>query len=106
MNRKHVDNLQSGGSVETLQMQHNAQIFTKTASYRGTIVAIKLLRIDPKRYPKLELSRSLLMEFKKLKDLQHDHITRFAGAVVDCPHYCIVSEYCPKGEHSDNKLHV
>lgn len=46
-------------------MQHNAQIFTKTASYRGTMVAMKMLRIDPKRYPKLELSRSLLMEFKK-----------------------------------------
>ncbi|KAI6203554.1 Guanylate cyclase [Aphelenchoides besseyi] len=93
--------MKSGGSVETIQMQNNAQIFTRTASYRGTMVAIKMLRIDPKRYPKLELSRTLLMEFKKMKDLQHDHITRFAGACVDPPHYCIVTEYCPKGSLED-----
>jgi hypothetical protein len=93
--------MKSGGSVETIQMQNNAQIFTQTASYKGTMVAIKMLRIDPKRYPKLELSRKLLMEFKKMKDLQHDHITRFAGACVDQPHCCIVTEYCPKGSLED-----
>lgn len=49
----------------------------------------------------MELSRSLLMEFKRMKDLQHDHITRFAGACVDAPHYCIVTEYCPKGSLED-----
>ncbi|KAI6182296.1 Guanylate cyclase [Aphelenchoides bicaudatus] len=93
--------MKSGGSVETIQMQNNAQIFTKTASYKGTMVAIKMLRIDPKRYPKLELSRKLLMEFKKMKDLQHDHITRFSGACVDQPNVCIVTEYCPKGSLED-----
>jgi serine/threonine protein kinase len=65
------------------------------------MVAIKMLRIDPKRYPKLELPRKLLMEFKKMKDLQHDHITRFAGACVDQPNVCIVTEYCPKGSLED-----
>jgi len=84
--------IKSGGSVETIQMQNNAQIFTKTAFYKGTMVAIKMLSIDPKKYPKLELSRTMLMEFKRMKDLQHDHITRFAGACVDSPHYCIVTE--------------
>ncbi|CAG9538623.1 unnamed protein product [Cercopithifilaria johnstoni] len=91
----------SGGSVETIQMQNNAQIYTKTANYKGTIVAIKNLNIDPKKYPKLDLTRSMLMEFKRIKDLQHDHITRFAGACVDCPHYCLVQEYCPKGSLED-----
>uniref|UniRef100_A0A914S5I0 guanylate cyclase n=1 Tax=Parascaris equorum TaxID=6256 RepID=A0A914S5I0_PAREQ len=67
----------------------------------GTIVAVKKLNIDPKKYPKLELSRALLMEFKRMKDLQHDHITRFTGACVDCPHYCLVQEYCPKGSLED-----
>lgn len=65
------------------------------------MVAIKNLSIDSKKFPKLELSRSLLMEFKRMKDLQHDHITRFAGACVDPPHYCIVTEYCPKGSLED-----
>ncbi|EJD74806.1 RGC/RGC protein kinase [Loa loa] len=91
----------SGGSVETIQMQNNAQIYTKTANYKGTIVAVKNLNIDPKKYPKLDLTRSMLMEFKRIKDLQHDHITRFTGACVDCPHYCLVQEYCPKGSLED-----
>ncbi|KAK6105631.1 Adenylate and Guanylate cyclase catalytic domain family protein [Brugia pahangi] len=91
----------SGGSVETIQMQNNVQIYTKTANYKGTIVAVKNLNIDPKKYPKLDLTRSMLMEFKRIKDLQHDHITRFTGACVDCPHYCLVQEYCPKGSLED-----
>ncbi|VDK64773.1 unnamed protein product [Onchocerca ochengi] len=91
----------SEGSVETIQMQTNAQIYTKTANYKGTIVAVKNLNIDPKKYPKLDLTRSMLMEFKRIKDLQHDHITRFTGACVDCPHYCLVQEYCPKGSLED-----
>ncbi|CAJ0923199.1 unnamed protein product, partial [Mesorhabditis belari] len=93
--------LKSGGSAETIQLQNNAQIYTKTAVYKGTMVAIKSLAIDTKKYPKLEMSRAMLMEFKKMKDLQHDHITRFTGACVDCPHYCIVTEYCPKGSLED-----
>ncbi|VDM99085.1 unnamed protein product [Thelazia callipaeda] len=92
---------ESGGSVETIQMQNNMQIYTKTANFKGTIVAIKKLNIDPKKYPKLDLTRSMLMEFKRIKDLQHDHITRFTGACVDCPHYCLVQEYCPKGSLED-----
>ncbi|MCP9264121.1 Guanylate cyclase [Dirofilaria immitis] len=95
------ENRPSGGSIETIQMQNNAQIYTKTANYKGTIVAVKNLNIDPKKYPKLDLTRSILMEFKRIKDLQHDHITRFTGACVDCPHYCLVQEYCPKGSLED-----
>lgn len=82
-------------------MQNNAQIFTKTAMYKGTMVAIKMLNLDPKKYPKLDLPRSLLVQLKEMKDLQHDHITRFCGACVDAPNYCIVTEYCPKGSLED-----
>jgi serine/threonine protein kinase len=82
-------------------MQNNVQLFCKTAVYKGTLVAIKMLNIDAKKYPKLELSRSLLMEFKLMKDLQHEHITRFMGACVDAPNFCIVTEYCPKGSLED-----
>uniref|UniRef100_A0A183CB18 Uncharacterized protein n=1 Tax=Globodera pallida TaxID=36090 RepID=A0A183CB18_GLOPA len=46
--------IRSGGSVETIQMQKN-QIFTQTAMYKGTMVAIKMLNLDLKKYPKLEL---------------------------------------------------
>ncbi|ULU09942.1 hypothetical protein L3Y34_014356 [Caenorhabditis briggsae] len=90
----------SGGSVETIA-QNNTQIYTKTAIFKGVVVAIKKLNIDPKKYPRLDLSRAQLMELKKMKDLQHDHITRFTGACIDFPHYCVVTEYCPKGSLED-----
>ncbi|CAI2322869.1 unnamed protein product [Caenorhabditis sp. 36 PRJEB53466] len=90
----------SGGSVETIA-QNNTQIYTKTAIFKGVLVAIKKLNIDPKKYPRLDLSRAQLMELKKMKDLQHDHITRFTGACIDFPHYCVVTEYCPKGSLED-----
>lgn len=89
--------LQSGGSVETIQMQNNAQIFTKTASYKGQLVAVKMLRI----VNKVEFDRHSLLEFKRMKDLQHDHLTRFFGACVEPPNTCIVTEYCPKGSLED-----
>ncbi|PIO73066.1 adenylate/guanylate cyclase catalytic domain protein [Teladorsagia circumcincta] len=70
-------------------------------SIKGIMVAIKKLNIDQKKYPKVDLSRAQLMELKKMKDLQHDHITRFTGACLDAPHWCIVTEYCPKGSLED-----
>uniref|UniRef100_A0A0N5ATB9 Guanylate cyclase n=1 Tax=Syphacia muris TaxID=451379 RepID=A0A0N5ATB9_9BILA len=102
-NRKHSygeETLKSGGSIETIQQQ-NTQVFIATAVYKGSIVALKKLKIDPKKYPKLELSRDQLLEFKKMKDLQCDHITRFTGACVECPYYYLVQEYCPRGSLED-----
>uniref|UniRef100_A0A1I7THQ5 ANF_receptor domain-containing protein n=1 Tax=Caenorhabditis tropicalis TaxID=1561998 RepID=A0A1I7THQ5_9PELO len=54
----------SGGSVETIA-QNNTQIYTKTAIFKGVVVAIKKLNIDPKKYPRLDLSRAQLMELKR-----------------------------------------
>uniref|UniRef100_A0A915LC13 Guanylate cyclase n=1 Tax=Romanomermis culicivorax TaxID=13658 RepID=A0A915LC13_ROMCU len=85
-------------SEETTQLFDTHQVFTKTALYRGYIVAVKRLNISR---PKLELTRNILLEFKKMKDLQNDYITRFVGACVDPPHYCIITEYCPKGSLQD-----
>ena len=36
-----------------------------------------------------------------MKDISHDHVGRFLGACVDAPHYCLVTEYCPKGSLED-----
>lgn len=47
------------------------------------MVALKKLSIDPKKYPKIDLSRAQLMELKKMKDLQHDHITRLVLIIID-----------------------
>ncbi|CAH1789610.1 unnamed protein product [Owenia fusiformis] len=41
------------------------------------------------------------MEFKKIRDIQSDHIVRFIGACIDTPNQCILSEYAQKGSLED-----
>ncbi|KDR21693.1 Atrial natriuretic peptide receptor B, partial [Zootermopsis nevadensis] len=50
---------------------------------------------------RIELTRPLLLEFKRMRDLHHDHLVRFLGACVDPPHACLLTEYCPKGSLQD-----
>lgn len=41
-----------------------------------------------------------MMELKTMKDIQHDHLVRFYGAVIEeVP--CLLTEYCPKGSLPD-----
>ncbi|XP_071139419.1 atrial natriuretic peptide receptor 1-like isoform X13 [Mytilus edulis] len=72
------------------------QLFTKTGYYRGAIVAIK--SIDKTN---ITINKPLLLEIKKIKDLQNDHIVRFLGACIDPPNMCIITEYCQKGSLQD-----
>ncbi|KAJ9595888.1 hypothetical protein L9F63_012907, partial [Diploptera punctata] len=74
----------------------NRQVFVPTAFYKGTKVAIK--KINKSR---IELTRPLLLEFKRMRDLHHDHLVRFLGACVEPPHACLLTEYCPKGSLQD-----
>ncbi|XP_069679503.1 atrial natriuretic peptide receptor 1-like isoform X3 [Periplaneta americana] len=74
----------------------NRQIFVPTGFYKGTKVAIKTVN-----KPRIELTRPLLLEFKRMRDLHHDHLVRFLGACVDPPHACLLTEYCPKGSLQD-----
>ncbi|KAK2143904.1 hypothetical protein LSH36_801g03048 [Paralvinella palmiformis] len=68
------------------------QIFTKTGYYKATLVAIKKIN-----KPTLSITKPLLMQFKKMRDLQNDHIVRFIGVCIDQPNQCILTEYCQKG---------
>ncbi|XP_050396920.1 atrial natriuretic peptide receptor 1 isoform X2 [Patella vulgata] len=74
----------------------NRQLFTKTGYYKGAILAVK-----PIHKTNITITKSLLIEIKRMKDLQNDHIVRFAGACIDPPHACILTEYCPKGSLQD-----
>ncbi|XP_041355945.1 atrial natriuretic peptide receptor 1-like [Gigantopelta aegis] len=74
----------------------NKQLFTKTGYYKGAIVAIK-----PIARSHITIHKPLLLEIKKIKDLQNDHIVRFIGACIDSPNHCILTEYCPKGSLQD-----
>ncbi|XP_076366600.1 atrial natriuretic peptide receptor 1-like isoform X6 [Tachypleus tridentatus] len=87
----------SSCSEETLaSCNKGRQVFTKTGYYKGAIVAIK-----PLIKTRIEIHRPLLLELKRMKDLQNDHIVRFIGACVEPPYCCIVTEYCPKGSLQD-----
>ncbi|XP_068978418.1 atrial natriuretic peptide receptor 1-like isoform X2 [Bombus flavifrons] len=71
-------------------------VYVPTGIYKNSKVAIKLI---PRN--KVEISRPLLLELKRMKDLQHDHLVRFYGACVEPPHCCLLTEYCPKGSLQD-----
>ena len=53
--------------------EYGKQMFIKTVHYKGNKVAMKDVNYT-------SLTRSLLMELKNLKDLNHEHIVRFLGA--------------------------
>lgn len=68
----------------------DGQIFIPIGCYKGNTVAIKKITKP------INLNRLLMMELKTMKDIQHDHLVRFYGAVIDeVP--CMLTEYCPKG---------
>ncbi|XP_036142551.1 atrial natriuretic peptide receptor 1 isoform X2 [Monomorium pharaonis] len=92
------------GSQMTIYSEDNASlpddgdrnVYVPTGFYKNSKVAIKLI---PRN--KVEISRPLLLELKRMKDLQHDHLVRFYGACLEPPHCCLLTEYCPKGSLQD-----
>ncbi|KYN23266.1 Atrial natriuretic peptide receptor 2 [Trachymyrmex cornetzi] len=86
--------------VKQLSAKNIFQMKEITLSFNNSIdnskVAIKLI---PRN--KVEISRPLLLELKRMKDLQHDHLVRFYGACLEPPHCCLLTEYCPKGSLQD-----
>ncbi|XP_052756283.1 atrial natriuretic peptide receptor 1 isoform X4 [Galleria mellonella] len=86
----------TGYSDEAASLPGDRQVFAPCGFYKGCRVAIK--KVDKQR---IDLTRPLLLELKKMKDLEHDHLARFYGACVDPPHCCLLTEYCPKGSLQD-----
>ncbi|KAL8621364.1 Nitrogen permease regulator 2 [Nucella lapillus] len=86
----------SGDTIACLNDASSRQLFTKTGYYKGAIVAIKKLSKNS-----ITIHKPLLLEIKRIKDLQNDHIARFVGACIDPPDQCILIEYCPKGSLQD-----
>ncbi|KAJ2954872.1 hypothetical protein O0L34_g3193 [Tuta absoluta] len=83
-------------SDEATSLAGDRQVYAPCGFYKGCRVAIK--KVDKQR---VDLTRPLLLELKKMKDLEHDHLARFYGACVDPPHCCLLTEYCPKGSLQD-----
>ncbi|XP_064112550.1 atrial natriuretic peptide receptor 2-like [Macrobrachium nipponense] len=87
--------INSNASVDSLV--DNRQVFIRTGRYKGVTVAIKRINKD-----RVELSRPVLIQLKRMKDLQYDHLVRFIGVCLEPKPYCAVfTEYCPKGSLQD-----
>ena len=69
------------------------QVFTNVAIYRGTIVRTKELCFSKRR----EICRKTMKEMRLMREIRHDNINPFIGAVVEPNRIRIVSEYCHKG---------
>ncbi|XP_042879836.1 LOW QUALITY PROTEIN: atrial natriuretic peptide receptor 1-like [Penaeus japonicus] len=77
----------------------NRQVFIRTGRFKGVTVAIKRINKD-----RVELTRPLLIQLKRMKDLQYDHLVR-SSACVDAdgpkPSPTLSHQYCPKGSLQD-----
>ncbi|ELT88558.1 hypothetical protein CAPTEDRAFT_89333, partial [Capitella teleta] len=72
------------------------QFFSDCGYYRGQMVALKKIKKEH-----MQLSRAVLTEFKEIKDIIHDNLITFIGAVFDPPNIELVSRYCHKGSLQD-----
>ncbi|CAG5115044.1 unnamed protein product, partial [Candidula unifasciata] len=96
LNRGSYNSSCSGDTIAAHLQDGARQLYTKTGYYKGAIVAIKTIEKT-----NITIQKPLLLEIKRIKDLQNDHIVRFVGACIDPPHQCIITEYCPKGSLQD-----
>ncbi|XP_041362491.1 guanylate cyclase 32E-like [Gigantopelta aegis] len=87
--------LQSTASLSFGQ-DRNEQKFTKAGVYKGTLVAMKLVK---KRH--LDLTRDVKMELKIMRELRHNNVVQFIGACVEMDQIHIIMEYCSKGSLED-----
>ncbi|XP_023949227.1 receptor-type guanylate cyclase Gyc76C [Bicyclus anynana] len=82
------------------------QIFTTTAQYRGNVVRIKELKFSKKK----DIPREVMKEMRLLRELKHDNLNSFIGAVVEPLRVLLITDYCAKGslydiiENEDIKL--
>lgn len=75
---------------ETAKMARGA--YTKIASYKSSLVAVKMLKRRS-----VELTRAVKKELHLMKEMSHDNVNRFVGACIDPPHVCILTQYCARG---------
>ncbi|XP_045445533.1 receptor-type guanylate cyclase Gyc76C-like [Melitaea cinxia] len=82
------------------------QIFTTTAHYKGNVVRIKELKFSKKK----DITRDVMKEMRLLRELRHDNLNSFIGAVVEPLRVLLLTDYCAKGslydiiENEDIKL--
>ncbi|XP_017119064.1 atrial natriuretic peptide receptor 1 isoform X1 [Drosophila elegans] len=85
-------------SEDMVSINGDRQIFIPVGMFRKSKVAIKPVEVDNVQ---ALLTRSLMLELKRMKDLQHDHLVKFYGACLDQRRSFLLTEYCPKGSLQD-----
>ncbi|XP_036673310.3 atrial natriuretic peptide receptor 1 isoform X2 [Drosophila suzukii] len=85
-------------SEDMVSINGDRQIFIPVGMFRKSKVAIKPVEVDNVQSI---LTRSLMLELKRMKDLQHDHLVKFYGACLDQRRSFLLTEYCPKGSLQD-----
>lgn len=75
--------------------------YTKTAIYKGAIVAVKELQFSNKKDK--DIPRASKVEMKIMKEIRHDNINQLIGACIkyESNLIYIVTEYCSKGSLQD-----
>lgn len=79
----------------------NKNTFTKTAIYKGALVAVKELQFSSKKDK--DIPRASKVEMKIMKEIRHDNINQLIGACIkyESNLIYIVTEYCSKGSLQD-----
>ncbi|XP_077977730.1 atrial natriuretic peptide receptor 2-like [Glandiceps talaboti] len=83
-------------TTSTTTVGNTHQIFAIIGYYKGQYVAVK--KVNKKS---INITQSLLVEFKTMRDLQYENLNPFIGACIEPGNICLLSQYCKKGSVQD-----
>lgn len=93
-------------SATSFESRCGPQRFASTGQFRGLVVRVKEIKFSRKK----DISRDIMKEMRLLREVRHDNINSFIGAVVEPMRILVVTDYCSKGslydivENEDIKL--
>ncbi|KAL9957062.1 hypothetical protein ACROYT_G038652 [Oculina patagonica] len=79
-------------NMSEISAVNRAQAGITVGTYKGNSVVIKRVEKD-----QVDLTRTVLLELKQIREVHHPNLTRFFGACVEAPNICILTEYCSRG---------
>ncbi|XP_064609278.1 receptor-type guanylate cyclase gcy-28-like [Liolophura sinensis] len=74
----------------------DGQIFSLIATYKGTVVSLKVLSRKI-----VNICREDQLELKAMRDLNHPNVNAFSGLCIDDRLPCLLTAYCSKGSIQD-----
>ncbi|KAK9736393.1 Protein tyrosine and serine/threonine kinase [Popillia japonica] len=84
------------GSITDTGETSPKRAYTKIGLYKGNIVAIKQLQKKS-----VDLTRSIRKELKQIREVRHENLIPFIGAVVEHGNVAILTAYCARGSLED-----